>query len=503
MVTEKKNLSFMMTKKKKVSRVIGALLLMMGVLSIAACQNPVGPKGKKPVDPKVSLNTKITEAETLVALLTQSADGTDVVATQYWVTSMHELETALETARIIAADPKATTQQIKLALEELTRAYDKMNETKQLGTKEAGGPIDLVDKDALKAKITEAQELDATVEGSEDGTDVVQEKFWVSVALKQSLTDALAAANTVANDSNATEQQVASALTVLTEAYNAVNAAKKQGTSNVDKDALKAKIAEARTLDGKLEASVDGTDVFKEKYWVSAALKSSLTGALAAAQAVNDNANATEQQVANALKELSDAYAAADAAKQPGTSNVDKSGLREKIAEAKEKLKNVRPAEDGLQILASEYWAKEAAIKALEAVVAEAEVVEGKKNATQQEVSGMRDTLLDAINGFKPQPGLVRSGVFTVTFEEPANETITLGPDQTQNWAAGTLTVTVQEDFENAAYEWYIDGIKKDGEDGRSITLSANTFSVGTHRVTLKVMVEGVPYSKTLIFTIN
>lgn len=426
-----------MTEKKKMSRIVGAFVLALGVMSIFACENQVDPK-KPGADPKDALTAKITEAETLLDSLAVSDDGTDVDADKYWVTSTHELSTALETARKIAEDPKSTDQQIKLALEELTRAYNKMNETKQLGTKDAGG-------------------------GDPDPKD-----------------------NPDPNDKPDPGKPV-------------------DETDPVDKDALKAEIAKAQKLNGEVEASADGADVYKEKYWVSAELKKALADALAAAQAVNDNAEATEEQVEAALNALSKAYKDVNDAKKLGTSGVDKAALRGKIDEARAEIAGVKVSSDGYDVFDSELWVSESAKAALEAAIARAEEVAQSPVATQSEVAAMAGTLNSAITVFKAakKEGKVQSGVTSYTFLGPKDETITLTEAQTLSWQRNdSLTITVGEEFES--YQWYVGGEIKNGETGNSITLNARDIGLGTYFVTLKVTTaDGVPYTKTLTFIVE
>jgi len=92
--------------------------------------------------------------------------------------------------------------------------------------------------------------------------------------------------------------------------------------------------------------------------------------------------------------------------------------------------------------------------------------------------------------------------IIPYTFTGPKDETITLGTEEPISWANDDkFTIIVTEVFDN--YEWYVNGNVINGTDGNSINLSARDFSKGVHTVTLKVFKNGIPYTKTIYFTVN
>ena len=365
-------------------------------------------------------------------------------------------------------------------------------------------------KTSLIDKIAEAQTLYDSLVASDDGTDVHTTSHWVHHSHKRTLELAMEDARLIADSPDATTAQIKLALKALTEAYDAAHNAKQRGTKDVpvpepepvDKSALEAKIAGAQALYVSVEVSEDGTDIHKSKSWVIFALKESLAGAIAAAHNIVNNAGATEEQVQAALDSLTEAYNAVNTAKQPGTSEIDKSALRQRIADATSKIQGVIEADDGSDVYDSELWALPQEFAALRQAIEAAEAVEHDEVATQIEVDDAAAALESAIDNFEPQRGLRFDGLIQSTFIGPEDEAITLSAAQTLSWARNdTLTVTVAESF--AAYQWYVNGIIRGGETANNITLSARALGTGTHTVTVKVTAGGAPYTKTLTFTVN
>ena len=157
---------------------------------------------------------------------------------------------------------------------------------------------------------------------------------------------------------------------------------------------------------------------------------------------------------------------------------------------------------NGSDVLTTATWVIKDMMDALEAALSSAVQLNGNPNARQEPVNEAAQKLAAAIKAFKPEPGLLTPGLVTIIFDRPDDETITLTGAQNLSWAENTiLTVTVTETF--GSYQWYVDGVIRTGETGKSISLNARIFSVGAHTLTLKVTKGGVPYTKTLTFTVN
>lgn len=197
---------------------------------------------------------------------------------EYTTATWAAFKTALEEANAQVAKPKSDDK-VAVALEKLTTAYEAL--------------VKRADMSALNALITKAE------------TDYTQSAY-TSTSWK-ALTEKLAAAKTVAADLDSAESAITTAAKDL---QAAIDGLEKRG----DKKALQAAINEANTLDEAAYTTASFADV---------------KTVLAAAVAVNQNADATEKDVANAEKALKDAVSAL-------VRLGDKTDLKAAIAAAKE-----------------------------------------------------------------------------------------------------------------------------------------------------------------------
>ncbi|ONI46883.1 hypothetical protein AN642_00425, partial [Epulopiscium sp. SCG-B10WGA-EpuloA2] len=92
--------------------------------------------------------------------------------------------------------------------------------------------VPTVDKTALTTLITSATQNLATATISTDGTDILPTDKWVTQAEHNALKNAIAQAQTVVDNANATQAQVDTAKTTLTTANNTFNSVKKDGTNS-------------------------------------------------------------------------------------------------------------------------------------------------------------------------------------------------------------------------------------------------------------------------------
>jgi hypothetical protein len=574
------------------------LFLISLAILVASCRNPAsGGPPKAPAGPdKTDLLKIIDQAEDLLESLAGSDDGgANVSQDKDWVGSglKWKLEYTIETANIVFKDPKATAEDIQLALDELTKVYNEVNTAKK------PGKIGKTDYSRLSALITNAQNLLSELNGyeeSEDGKKVYTDTYWISPAQKQALADAISEAQEaqrIAAANQSTQDAVDEAITALEAVYNFVNGnAGRKGTFVADKSALPAKIAEAKEKIGGvktsangndipkyetwvtpalfnnlqtaitaadaliidpyarqsaidaavkalesaitafnpqigfkpfdrsqldaliqdaqnflvelqgLQESVDGADVYEDTYWISADQKLALANAISMAQITADNEFVTPDEARQALDALSDVYNAAWYAKKHGTFTADKTNLQAQIELAYQKMTGIFISKDGFDILTSYKWVTQEMMTALDDALIRAKNLNGEPYARQEAVDAKAQNLYAAIAAFTPRDGLLIPGLVKITFVGPSDETITLTGDKALSWADNTpLIVTVAEEFNS--YQWYIDGVIKAGETGKSISLNARSFSIGAHTLTLKVMKGSVPYTKTLTFTVN
>jgi len=113
---------------------------------------------------KSALNAKLTEANTLYSSLKESADGSDILTIEYWVTTAQKaaLKSAIDAAKAVADKAAATTAEVSGALTALNTAYDTANAAKKPGAKQPTAPIVTGSKGATSGTIN------LTTEGSVD-----------------------------------------------------------------------------------------------------------------------------------------------------------------------------------------------------------------------------------------------------------------------------------------------------------------------------------------------
>jgi len=311
-----------------------------------------------PVD-KTALTAAIKTAN---AKVKAAVAGTDIG--QYPQSAIDTFKTAISTAQKVLDNKSAKQTEVDQAVTTLKAAQTKYDAAK----------ITTADKTALTAAIEGASEkADAAVAGTGVGQ------------YPQSAIDtfnaAIDAAQEVADDSAATEDEVAKAVTTLKAAVTTFDAAK---ITTVNKDALTAAIEEASE---KAETALAGTGVGQ---YPQAAIDT-FNAAIDAAQEIADDATATEDEVAKAVTNLKAAVIAFDTAK---ISTVDKTALTAAIEEASEKA--------GASVAGThvgEY--PQSAIDALNAAIDAAQEIADDATANEREVAQAITNLKAAENTFE------------------------------------------------------------------------------------------------------
>ncbi|PTI96399.1 hypothetical protein BU054_10575 [Staphylococcus simulans] len=404
-------------------------------------------------------------ADALDALKAELAKVAGLNKDQYTPNSVAPLNTKEADGKAIVAAPEAkTTEEIKAATQALKEAE--------------GGLVDRADKTALQTAIEKAEAL-PNLDAADKEDKAVQ--------------DALAAAKTVKEDANATPQAVQAATKALNDAVaakerqdaldelnKAIKAAEAVNKDSFTPDSVapfttalndgKAKAADTNATPAELKAAAKAiTDAQNQLQPVAdkAALQAAIAkaealkdlnpadkedkavqDALAAAKTVNDNANATPDQVAQATKTLTDALAAkerqdaldelqkalddAKAVKKdnykPNTvtpfetavqageaAKADTSKTPEQLKEAAQAIKD---AQNALQAKANkaeleksiataeglgQLDANDPEDKAVQDALTAAKAVEADQNADQAAVDAAKKALDDAINAKKAQ----------------------------------------------------------------------------------------------------
>ncbi|WP_305767151.1 hypothetical protein [Candidatus Epulonipiscium viviparus] len=131
--------------------------------------------------------------------------------------------------------------------------------------------VNAVDKAALETLLSSANATLATAKSSDDGTDISPSSKWVSTEIYAALTDAIADAQSVYDNSDASKSEVDFAKSGLSAAISSFNNAKQNGTmvNAVDKAALETLLSSANATLATAKSSDDGTDISPSSKWVS------------------------------------------------------------------------------------------------------------------------------------------------------------------------------------------------------------------------------------------
>ncbi|RIN43175.1 YSIRK-type signal peptide-containing protein [Staphylococcus simulans] len=407
-------------------------------------------------------------ADALDALKAELAKVAGINKDQYTPNSVAPLNTKEADGKAIVAAPEAkTTEEIKAATQALKEAE--------------AGLVDRADKTALQTAIEKAEALPNLDAADKEDKAV------------QAVQDALTAAKTVKEDANATPQAVQAATKALNDAVaakerqdaldelnKAIKAAEAVNKDSFTPDSVapfttalndgKAKAADTNATPAELKAAAKAiTDAQNRLQPVAdkAALQAAIAkaealkdlnpadkedkavqDALAAAKTVNDNANATPDQVAQATKTLTDALAAKerqdaldelqkalDAANtvkkddyKPSTvtpfeaavqaGEAAKADTSKTPQELKEAAKAIKDAQNALQAKANKdeleksiataeglgiLNANDPEDKAVQDALNKAKAVQADQNADQAAVDAAKKALDDAINAKKAQ----------------------------------------------------------------------------------------------------
>lgn len=224
------------------------------------------PADQKPADKDVAALKSAVDQEATVKASTAYKNATPEKKKAY--------DDALEAAKRVQADKNATAKQVKDATDALNKAQSDLS-----------APVaESVDKTQLNQAITDAKSVQETTAYRDGNKDK-----------KDALDAALKTAQDVSGNKDATKEQVANALQALKTAMDALKTTDNDPASTASKTALQAAIDKAnKAIQDK---TLNGKALTDEQI-------SNLKNAVANAQKVLDNANATEKEVNDATKAL-------------------------------------------------------------------------------------------------------------------------------------------------------------------------------------------------------
>lgn len=266
----------------------------------------------------------------------------------------------------------------------LQAAYD--------GLKEAGSEDAKADKTILNNKIEELKAVQA------DG---------YTEASYEALQTAIAEAEKVANDENATQEMVDSQTAALETAYgNLVE----ETIPEADKTLLESRLLQMKAIQAE--------GYTQESY-------QALQSAIAEAEDVIKDKNATQEMVDSQAAALESAYANL---KSESAVEVDRKSLESKLAEAK-------------AIQAAGYT--EESYQALQSAIAEAEKIINDENALQEDINLQVTELQKAIDGLGRDTSVIADGTYTIPVK--LMHAVSGGPSMGNAAISQTSSLTVKD----------------------------------------------------------
>lgn len=166
-----------------------------------------------------------------------------------------------------------------------------------------------------------------------------------------------------------------------------------------DFDALTAAVSGAESALETVAVSADGKDVANGSTYVASSDASALTNAIAAAKAVAEKADATQDEIDAAAQALGNARASFDAAVKTAVTDYD--ALKSSLAEAAAAKDAVVVSVDGNDVPAGRDWATQENVDQLQAVLDAQGAVASNTAATQNEVDAALQVVKSATAAFE------------------------------------------------------------------------------------------------------
>ena len=321
------------------------------------------------------LSIAATEAIVKTGLRAKIDEVKDTVKGNYTDESWNAFQIALTTAQAVAANANATQAQVDSALTALSSTFSDLT-------------LKPVDKAMLNARISEVKDTQKGDYTNESWGD---------------FQSALIAAQALASNANATQAQVDSALLALNSAFSSLT------VKPVNKLALNTRINEVKDTQ---------KGYYTDESW------SAFQSALTAAQAVADNANATQAQIDGALATLNSTFSSL--ALKP----VDKAALNARINEVKDTQKG-NYTDDSWSFFQS--------------ALSVAQTVVVNSGTTQAQVDNALATLNNAFANLKVKSAIqkpIANGPTSTTLEYKASQTLSVNGEGV-TWSGGNKYVSV------------------------------------------------------------
>lgn len=265
--------------------------------------------------------------------------------------------------------------------------------------------LPVIDKKELNTLIASPPYVQVSV----NGYDVLTTDKWTTQADRTVFDSAVASARAVANNSNASQEQVKNAINQYKNALAVYQAAQKSGTKYGygDKASLQSLINSVQYV----TVSWDGSNVPYNSPWTTQAERNAIESAISSAQTVVNNYYATPNDIANAINNLNNAIWTYKSAYKYGNNGyyVDKTNLQTLITSASSGIVEISYS-NGNDVLINYQWTSLNDYQYLRNAIDQAQSIASNPYATQNEVTNAYENLNTAYyyynqakhNGLKP-----------------------------------------------------------------------------------------------------
>jgi len=274
---------------------------------------------------------------------------------------------------------------------------------------DSGHQINKVQVDAKNAKVTlptvnktELSKLIASppyVAVSINGNEVLSSDKWTTQAERTAFDSAVTSARTVANNTNASQEQVLNAITQYKNALANYQAVQKYGKKYAagDKTTLTALINSVPSM--YVATSINGYNIPNNAFWTTESEKNTLVSAVSSAQNVLYNYYATPTDISNAITNLENAIWNYKNAYKYGTNgyNSDYSTLISLISYAQSIYVSISYTNNGSDVTNGSLWTTQSEYTDFNNAVSYAQNIVYTNNASQYDITSATSYLNNAI----------------------------------------------------------------------------------------------------------
>lgn len=257
--------------------------------------------------------------------------------------------------------------------------------------------LPVIDKKELNTLIASPPYVQVSV----NGYDILNTDKWTTQADRTVFDSAVASARAVANNSNASQEQVKNAINQYKNALTVYQAAQKSGTKYGygDKASLQSLINSVQYV----TVSWDGSNVPYNSPWTTQTERNAIESAVSSAQAVVNNYYATQTDIANAINNLNNAIWTYKNANKYGNNGyyVDKTSLQTLVYNAYSV--RVTVSENGVGLAVGTPYTTQKAWDDFYSAISYAEGIISNSNSSQYDVSSAVDYLNNAISNYRGQ----------------------------------------------------------------------------------------------------